>query len=522
MATHFYVQQEYLSGTASGSILSDVSQMQHNNKYAISRPLQVIAKDIFSRIEDQIDARYTETIIYNQLLSDGHYGLKSYDSDELSIILSADIQRGEYYYDDLSLISDEMMFRRVYRVKELDDDDTCYIVVDKITKADTGAVIEKCYHPYFTELDKLDDYLHSILSEYDSNGVSDSRIYVLVKSIRELSCSEWYRRNVSIADKIAKYELDAAEFRYLSDFDYMDELIKARAYDVLPVDERIAINMDVYRNVLYKYVPIEISCELDYDMDFAEQDVDAIENVVNTALAAALINAETPAIFKKIHDDMGVYDYWISGLTDSIYRAHPNKGYILVSSSGMLKWYDDRDAFSLGKWAGAKDKDDNPYYGKFQANSANTLLCFREYHPELAVDTFPPNTLVNRYSSKYHEIEMKSRAAHAEMEHFVEDDIHYVKGTWYPNGIESNICETDVIFEVCYGNKEFTDDEIRELLSGNEISVDDYKSKSGLVCTIRGKLMRESNMYDGTEEFVFSRTDIDMTARSKVISHMDM
>lgn len=117
---------------------------------------------------------------------------------------------------------------------------------------------------------------------------------------------------------------------------------------------------------------------------------------------------------------------------------------------------------------------------------------------------------------------MKSRAAHAEMEHFIEDDIHYVKGTWYPNGIESNICETDVIFEVCYGNKEFTDDEIRELLSGNEISVDDYKSKSGLVCTIRGKLMRESNMYDGTEEFVFSRTDIDMAARSKVISHMDM
>lgn len=530
--SHFYIQVEALYGSPE-SVVSETSQLQINNTYTIVNPLRAVASNIFNRIKHMIDSRYTESTIYRQLQTDGKYGFVNYNNDAVVVVICSNNTSGVYYYDDLSEKKAGIVSRTIYHVTELPDDKRCYIVVDKIKGNADHASIEKCYHPYFTDEDEALTYYGNLLSEYAEDKIDDSELSIFVKNIDELVSSEWYCRNVSAYDMIDRYHLPMSEFRYISDFDKLDELIRFEAYDDLPAEDRIQINRFVVENILYSYMDVDQVYQYTQSFDDEYIDPDMAEVYTNQAIGLVLANASSQAEFDKIYADLGIYAKWIYNLNDDVYRQHPNRGYVLVERDGEIKWYSDDDAFCVGRWSGA-DEPDNPYYGKFQPNACDTLLCFKEYHPELIVDRFPTSAFVNQCKRRRIDIMCKERRLHSELRCDIDDNgIEYYSGTWYPSGVAnepyasgehgSDLDDADPIaFDAVYGTHRFTEDEARNLLSGDEIEIQHYKSlKTNIECTIHGQLKEESDLYTGDCEIKFVRTDIDMAARQRKIASIE-
>lgn len=72
--------------------------------------------------------------------------------------------------------------------------------------------------------------------------------------------------------------------------------------------------------------------------------------------------------------------------------------------------------------------------------------------------------------------------------------------------IKTEVNGQTVAFAANYGNHQFTDDEVKSMLQGEEITIPDFQTKSGKVMDITGKL--DTGKYMGREYFGFQRTDI--------------
>lgn len=508
MAVRSYVIQECLSGSSSDDVTCDVYQMSLNDQFAISDPIALIADDIYTSVSDIIDLRYRVQHIRKILRSGQTKGLLGYKSDSASILIHADNENKVYYYDVVN--TDDYKFRKVYRVQELDDEKVGYVVLEYIPYDNNRKFIKRCYSPYFKDLDSAVSYLDSI-SENCEN-IDDFRISVF--DIDELSKADWYSRNVSAFDKILRYDLDPNKYRKILDFDELDDMINADAYNRLSAQEQADVDYDLYQR-LYDYLPVEITYEFDMDLENAE-DVDVM-SITDRAIALALVQATSEDEFNEIYDVLGPHKYRIDNLTDEIYNSHPDAGYILVTVDGEMKWYP--ECYFINSWEGAKL--DNPYYGKFQPNTCETLLCFKEYHPELIVDNFPSPAIMNAYAQRYKDVKADIHRRHSEMYFYVDDENdEIVVGDWYYNGVYCDDVIRDVAFMRMYGEHSFTEEECRLILSGEEVVIENFKTKSGIVTTIRGRLRSASGAYDENTMVEFIRTDLDFGARRKINSEM--
>jgi hypothetical protein len=513
MGLRSYVLSKYISGTSDEDMELDINQLSEYDSYAIDAPKNLVACDIFRAIEDFIHPQYTEDFIRELLDTDGKYKLLTCSDDGSfdSVILTVDNEKGQYYYD----FNAEFISRQIYTVYELDDGDAVYLVSEHIINPEKGcSLIERCYKPYFRDIFQAMTYRNSRMKIYSrKKGTPNSGYRIFVVSASEMDDSEWYNANIEASGKIINYHLNPEDYRYIADMDKVNAAIIADAYDELDIEEQAQVNFDII-DTLRDFIPDENLLFIDDDVDNAAPD--ELEEIADFAITIALANADSEETFNSIHEALGPSEYRIGALTDDIYNENPDSGYIVVSKEGELGWYS--SCYAINEWSGSED---SPYHGVFQPNENDVLLSFREFHPELFPDTLPKKADVSAYEEKYMQACSVVRREHHEMsfESNMDGDI-LVFGTWYYNGLLSNDHMDDIYFFKDYGSHVFTDDECRQLLSGEEIIIEHFITKTESEITIKGKLKDCSGMFDEEARVEFVRTDIDPKRRRAMTYEM--
>lgn len=510
MAIQNYVLSKYMSGTSKDDIQLDVTQLIEHRSYAIKNPKSLIAYDIFAALENIIDPQYSEGTIYNLLNTDGKYKLQVFtgigSNNITSVIICVDNQHSKYYYD----VRGGFISRQVYYVSQIEDSNVRYLVSEHIVSPEKGiSLIERCYHPIFQDRFKAEKYQSLKMSKYAAaHGTSASGYRLFVVDMDVIQKSQWYNDNMEIARQIKEYNLNVEDYRYIPSISGIFMAIKADAYDDISSEDRVKINKDIYL-ALRNYVPDEELPFLDEDADSTDEHT--IESVADQTIILSLANAESEAAFHKIHEILGPNDYRVGALTDEIYNTHPDEGFILASHNGELQWY--KECYSIGMWDGAKN---NPYYGKFQTNENDVLLSFREFHPELYVDSFPDQNMIAAWEHKYLETTSELRAKHLELKYDKDaGGEEIVIGDWYYAGLFSKKVITGISFHRTYGSYTFSQDECCKLLSGEELTVFNFITKMEMETTIHGKLKDCSGLYDDEMNVEFVRTDINISKKRR-------
>lgn len=508
MALLNFVLSKHMTGIGD-DIELDVQQMSDGSSYEIDDPKAFISECIFSCIEGYIDFKYNLHSIRSLLDKDGIYRLELLPDDEAAvscIILKIDNNHKAYAYD----MQGSIRARQVFNIIQIDSSDVVYLVSEHIINPSPScSLIERCYHSYFDDLHTAIRYMNHCMKDYElSQGSSNSGYRISVVSRKKIDVSKWYRKNLQAIENIKQYELDAEDYRYIVNIDDVLDSIAADAYDALDADSQNEIDRNIYQRI--RPFLDEVSQEqFDVDIDVAMPD--DVCDIVDSALLLVLVEADTQEKFDNIHTVLGPYEYRIGSLTDIIYNNHPDKGYILVSSSGEIQWYP--DCYFLNEWDGAKN---NPYFGKFMPNENDTLFCFREFHPEMIVDELPDDVFMMKYRLAYNNELAKQRERHDEMTFTIHDEMEFVIGDWYINGLQEEECQHNAVFPRKYEKYTFTVQECKDLLSGEEIKVDNYITKMGKKATIRGKLGDVTGPYDDAPRYAFYRTDIDYEKRKKI------
>lgn len=508
MAVLNFVVSKYMTGFED-SVEVDISQMADGSDYEISDPYGFIAGCIFESIEGYIDFKYNYTSLYKLLHRDGIYKLNLIQDEESSvssIVLQINNKDMTYSYD----IIGDIRIRQIFSVFQIEESNVVYLVNEHIIKpSENCALIERCYHPFFEDLSTAIRYMNHKMKSYNAaHGSVNSGYRVFVADRSLIENSEWYKLNMRISEDISKYHLDPEEYRYVEDIYEASEMVAADIYDELDVDARNEIDMHVY-NKISDFLDPATREHIEFQFEVVSSE--DIRSVVDNAVISALILAQDEDTFMAVHKALGVYDYRVGAFTDDVYMAHPDKGYILLSADGELGWYE--DCYFLNEWEGARH---TPYYHKFMPNENDTLLCLREYHPELIVDELPDPTLITKYKSMYKSSIAEQRKQHDEMIFTMNKDTEYVIGNWYNKGLYNESCKKNVVFPRKYMKYLLSAEHCRDLLSGLEIVIDDYVSISGIECSIRGYLSDTTGPFDEHPRYGFVRSDIGGEKRFKI------
>ena len=515
MALHNYVVSKYVSGTNKSDIELDINQLLDNGRYEIDDPKQLIAEYMFAAIENFIHPQYTLSDIRELLDIDGKHKLLICDYGDTDvvemIIVKVDNKKQSYYYD----IRGGFISRQIYSVKQIDDTNVGYLVSEHIINPYKDCdLIERCYHEYFRDLISAKRYCEGKMKYYSvEKGKPSSGYRISVVDVAEIDSSDWYKDNIAASRDIKDYNLNPEDYRYIEKISDLQKAIKADAYDDLSIEEQALVNFDIYKS-LRDFISDDYLIFLDEGVDEASED--ELEEIADTAIALALINASSEVEFKKIHDILGPNEYRVGALTDDIFNNHPNEGYIVLSRDGDMGWYP--SCYAINEWEKAKG---NSYFGKFQKNENDTLLCLREYHPELIADRLPMKKDVDKYETMYQETLSEERKKHSEL-YFekAESGRLLACGDWYYEGVLSPKCMKDIAFFKNYGSHSFTDDECRALLSGEELVIENFRTQMGMEITIRGKLKDHASIYDGEPNVDFTRTDINGSRRKYLNAEM--
>lgn len=513
MAVRSYILSKFLSGTTKDNVELDVTQLALNGSYAIDNPKDVIAEEMYVALSGFLDPRYTSHNLRIMLDADGKHKLACYD-DGMSalvadyVVVSVDNEKRSYFYE----VHGNFRSRRIYKVSEIEDAKLGYMVSEHIIAPEPGCpLIERVHVPIFRDLEKAIRYKKQKMKTYHcSKGAENSGYRITVVDTGEMIKSDWYKKNLEIYDDIKKYELNEEDYRYIADLDEAKMAVFADAYDELTPAEQSIVNMHIFEE-MRPYISAEYLPFLTEDLDDA--DAEEIEEVADDAILYALINAQSAEQFEEIHRKLGPNEYRVGALTDDIYQEHPDEGYIVLTVDGNFGWYP--ECYAINEWEGSKD---SPYHGVFQKNWADTLLCLKEYHPELIVKSLPSKDEVSKYENLYQEEQATERKKHTEFK-FGYDDYEgrpTVTGHWYYEGLKSSKVLKNITFWRDYGDYTFSKAEALALLNGEEITIEKYKTKSGRELTIRGKLRDCSDIDADYVDVQFARTDIDPEARAKM------
>lgn len=521
MAVKHYILSKCFSFSQDRSVHVDSRQMALGDSYEAIRPLDVIADSIFAGLEPILNSGYSVATVRSLLKTDGKYRLSLSDDefcdDISSVILVVDNQKRTYYYDIIRSDDETASSRYMYRINSIDEQDVAYLVLEYIVDPSPDCtLVEHCYHECFDDLSEAQSYLDDMTDRYNAyvSGLSDVytespdsgyRLFVVSKS--QVQASSWYKNNLAIAAVFDKYSLNCEDYRLMSDEAEIMNTVYADAYNDLSSEDQCRVDMMIYES-LRKYIDADTLTMLDDDINNTNVDADTVMYIADQAIALALLQAESEEVFREVHAVLGPNDWRVGSLTDDIWNAHPGQGYIVITMDNRMQWYS--ECYSINEWEGAKG---NPFFGVFQKNTPEPLLCFREYHPELIVNRLPTAKEMQHYEQLYQAACAERRQVHPEMR-FSESSGHQpiVTGDWYKNGILSSQCEQGTAFYQKYLSHMFTIDECKKLLSGEEISIDHFVTKMGDETIIRGKLANCFGAPDGiTAEFM--RTDINPKQR---------
>ena len=515
MHVRSYIVSKYIFGTEASNVELIVRQLADNGVYDIQDPIAFIAEHIYYSLDDFLSPNFSISSLRQMLQVNGKHNLPLYSvggSSVSKITLMVDTSAHTYYYD----VKSNFISRQIYEVMYIPDEQLGYLVPEHLVRPYANCyLIERCYHEVFTNLVEAEQYQQERMADYAiEKGSFDSGYRLLVVNREEMEKSEWYKKNMKVAHMIEQYDLDYADYRYIRDMDDVILAIEADSYDSLSPEGQTKVNKQIYQQIR-KYVPDDYVYFMDQDIEVS--DAEYVESMTDQAILLALIHASSEEVFKEIHDALGPNEYRVGALTDDIYNANPNRGFILVDKSGDMGWYPACNFIQE-----ARNGPDIPYYNKFQPNERDTLLCLREYHPELIVDHIPKKAEIDQYKTAYYNEIAKERAKHKEFYFDSLPDGELAVGDWYPNGIWEDAVYHEASFPRKYGSYVFTEEQCHHLLNGEEIVVDGYVSKAGIVTRIRGKLDYPYDMYTAQDglELEFTRTDIGSKDRSKVNAAM--
>ena len=505
-----FVLCKCLTGTNKHDLELDINQLTYDDSYVIEDPKDLIAYDIFRALSNFLDVKYREDMIRQLLDKDGKYKLNVCDFSDSYVIecvmLTVNNKEQKYYYD----VRGEFISRQIYTVTQILEHNVVYLVTDHvINPKDDCPLIERCYHPYFEDEYEALRYCRAQMSKYENNrGAGNSGYRISVADVNKLNNSQWYQLNIKAASDIVSYDLDPEDYRYVEDINEVVKMIQADAYFDLPFAQQVALNREIF-DLIQEFIPDYYLPDIEEELETNSDD--QIRETVDYAMTVALANIEDAASFRKFHECLGPNEYRIGNLTDDLYNAHPNEGYIVVSKEGLFGWYE--SCYAINNWEESRTCE---FHGVFQPNEDNTLLSFREFHPEMYPNILPKKADIDFWDSKYKETMAVKKHKHDECRIIKNDKGEpVVKGTWWCEGLESDE-SCPIYFLKKYGSHEFDDEEIKRLLDGEEIVVENFITKMDFEVTIRGKLQDVSSPMDEQMEIRFVRTDIDTNERQKI------
>lgn len=456
---------------------------EDTGEYAIDDYVQYISSYIYSDIVDFIDNDYTYQDVKSVFFRSGKYEFrvnKSISDVVKSVVISIDTDKHEYGYFKLS----DFDLNVSYSVNAIEDDDLVYIVPEHIPTGDfNNPIITKLYHDYFTDVKSAFAYRDSVSKEFAKAGYDPvGEFKVMPTSRKFISESRWYQVNLSVDKVVARYNKNRNEYRMISDLDYIEEKIKADTYHSLTFDDRYTVDRLLLQRIL-PFVDKELFDHICDGGDVTDIDPSMMQDVVNTLIICAFSDAKTEDDFYAIRRAMGPHIGRIEDLNDQA-RRHKNEGFVLVSKSGRIRYYS--NVYAINTWYGARD---NYYHGKFMEN-VNPLPCFEKFSPDLFVDDFADEKLVMKYENDYEQNQLDMKAKHAEMRlrNWPNDKFLFCKGHWYVDGLKSDNVVDDAKFFAFHYKYRLDEDQCKTLLNGEVLVVDDYKSMSGEVVTIKMKL----------------------------------
>lgn len=508
----YYVTSREISGMMKRDRRIAMEQCVERGSFAILDPAQFIATRLFQFLEDYIDTRYTRRWILGKLREGGFFNL-TVNNPGVGIrvervVLGADLEKGVYFGD----IRGNASIRRVYEVDVIDDKTLAYLACEYIVHPFDGVpFVERTYTPLFTQLARANRYVQSESKNYEcAYGDGDSGWHVIPVDADAIQQSTWYQANLKAASDIKQYHLNREDFRYIQDVEELRKRIQESAYDDLVSSEKDGINYTIYMAVR-AYLPDDIREDLDMALDeFGDGSDGDVEGVADQAIRAAYAYAADKDAFDVLTEVLAPWRFRVEGANDYVYNAHPDTGWLLAARNGGIGWYE--EAFFANEWEGNRD---NPWFGKFIPNACEPLPFVMEFDPNCFVDRLPTQAELDMLRGRYMETVRDRRAEHGEMvfedcEDDMGENVPCCVGDWYPDGldVDEETKYKGVFFRVQYGNHTFTEDECRKLLSGEEVSIDGFMTKSKMTVSIRGKLMNRTGQFSKYLDIQYVRTDV--------------
>lgn len=499
-----YVLSKRVSGTSREDAELEISQLTDSDQFEIEDPAMCVARYICAHLVDCIDPRYTPSFIRGLLEKTGTYRLLPVSEDtEIYLASSGDTYRYDIY--------GSYSVRHIFQVQHYDPDDVVYLASEHIVNPSPDCdLLQRCYHTYFENPADAVHYCEQRMERYDiAHGSSASGYRVTVHPRSVLDQSVWYKKNLEAAAYIEKYDLGIEDYRYIVDMNELIDTVMADAYDDLPVSERAVVDRHIYDNIR-DFISSDTSYAIDESIDHV--DGDELKSMVDVAIVMAFAQAKDADTFNAIYRAIGPNAYRVACLTDDIFNNHPEQGYIIITKTGQMGWLPESDVF-MNTWDGIKN---SAIYGKLQPNENDTLYCLREFHPDMFLDKLPELMELDKYRRMYQSFIADQRKEHPEFRRATQNGKTVACGDWYPKGVLDHSVYKNTTFPCNYGEHEFSDEECKQLLSGEELAIPNYLTKMGSRITVRGKLKDISTRFDDGPYICFSRTDIGSPMRTSL------
>lgn len=382
-------------------------QVEENGGYDITDPSNLIAIEIYESIKEMTDSTiYTvENIL--QIIKDGKpISIATNVEEEIQVgerEVTVNPSKFNIVFEDSSHIIVENIFSCGYTcnihyyIEEFEECDIQYLVAEHIINPGKGCdLITRVYHEPFLSLDDAKVYQEEMMKNYVPGlGRTNSGYKIEICDSKRLISSSWYQKNMSfvqLATKMSLSQEDLENYRYMSGFDALQKL-QVEYYNNLSECDRRNVDIVAYHRI-ESYVPD------DYRIKCAEAILKNkfTREMCDKALVLTFVNAKSQQEYDLIRKSLDEYESRITELTYQIAKEHRGHGFTVVSKSGDIRFY--KNGYGISFWE-YSNVPENKYYGKFQYNFGLILGCFKEYNPDIFVDTFPSEEYVNEWEEAY-------------------------------------------------------------------------------------------------------------------------
>ena len=539
----FFVRKSNYTAMDCHDMASVVTQMQQDDSYEIQDPETMIATDIYNNIKDVVANDVTVDTVKQMLCDKSGTILCTVPSmvNNKDNSVTVNPSSINIFAKGPSKLGYEMCYKDMdytdithYMIDEIELNKAAYLVTDhKVNPGKGYDLVERCYHVPFESLQDAQTYQREQMKDYEAGtgmpSVSGYKIFVVDND--KMLENPWYKENmlaVKYMDKLGKNYKDYQN--YTSAHAVVGELCD-EVYQTASEFDKFKMDNDVFHR-MEKYLPEEdvrklkdSFAEIQYK-DFCSS---MSRRLANQSIMSAFVNATSQETYDAIHKDLGEYEHRISKLIE-IEPPNYTYNYCAISKTGEVKFYEHGFSFNFST---LDEVEENPYLGSIHRYCGNRLSVFDVYSPNNFVDTLPSVEAVEKWHNKYKTAQqqrrIENRMAHNEMSIYkTNSGKSYFKGYWYINGIEPECTLVQSVnISKTYGNHEFTEEECKLLLNGDTVTIKDFKTKSGDIVDIAGKLGEYIDTSTGKKVVDFVRVDLDkqserVSQAESLVDNMEM